>query len=403
MPKAPPPPKSPTKKSVIIDYTAHISARLRAIRASLSLPTTFPRPSVGPNEVIAGIRMYHGVTHNVDGPLHTRFDQLGRLFYVVCNKKSAAPSIRIIWEDVPVPRAALEADTELIRLLELRSAVQGNGGSSQSAAPSPSGCSTSAPTPSGSSTSRSFASRYSASRSSASRSSVSRSSNTGSSPLPPEPAERVSAAGPSTRQAISLRLTELMSAPAALGVDAPSTLPAQSDDEVEFVGFVHPNGDVLPQRPARRLADDEVEFVGFAHPNGDVLPERPARRLAGKLKDAVQGSTGGAGLAKDSGPTPPKSIMITIIAWAANSYEHTTVKLSVESGHLITLNSVTEALRTLQLSKISDLDRYIPGKGWARILMNTPFRVRDGDIVSLKPSALKVIQNFEIHAPHFSP
>ncbi|KAJ3767147.1 hypothetical protein FB446DRAFT_350877 [Lentinula raphanica] len=391
MPKAPPSPKTPTRRAVIVDYTTHILARLRAIRASLSLPTSLPRPSVGPNEVLAGMRMYHGVTHNVNGPLHSRFDQLGRLFFVVCNKKSAPPSIRIIWDDVSIPRAALEADADLIQLLELRSDVQGSGRGSQSAASTPSGCSPSVSTTSRSPTSRSSTSRSLTSRSLTSRSSTSHSltsrsstssstthsSNTGSSPLPPEPPERVAAAERLIRSSISQRLAQLMSVPARVGVSAsaPSTCPVDSDDE--------------------------VEFVGFGHPNGDVLPHRPARRLAGKLKDTAQGSTSGDSLAKNNGPTPPNSIMITIIAWEANSYKHTTVKLPVESGQFITLNSVPEAIQYLQLSEIPELDRYIPGTGWARILMDTLFKVRDGDAVSLKPSSLQNIQNFDIHVAHF--
>ncbi|KAJ3765742.1 hypothetical protein FB446DRAFT_794759 [Lentinula raphanica] len=390
MPKAPPAPKTPTKKATIDDLTARILSRLRAIRASLSLPNSAPRPSLEPNEVFAGMRIYHGVSHNVDGPLHTRFDQLSRFFSVVCDRKSSPGSIRIAWDDVSIPRAVLEADAELVRLLELRSAVQSN----RSVCSSPSGCSPPVSSSCGASTSRSSAScsstmypatsrlssrssaaRMSAARSSAARLSAERLSNSGSSPLPPEPLESVSAATlpTSSRVSISQRIAQLMSVPAVPATGSSSANPVQSDD-------------------------DEVEFVRFVPANRGARPEHPT---PGRVKDNVHKSSGGVLPATGTVPTPPNTIMLTIVAWAANSYKHTMVKLAIESGQFITLNMVSDALRTLQLSNISELDRFIPAKGWNRILRDTLFRARDGDIISLKPSALQVVQNFEVHAAHF--
>ncbi|KAJ3963282.1 hypothetical protein EV361DRAFT_957264 [Lentinula raphanica] len=53
---------------------------------------------------------------------------------------------------------------------------------------------------------------------------------------------------------------------------------------------------------------------------------------------------------------------------------------------------VSKVLQRLRLDINSDLDRFIPGRGWTPILMNTLFMVKDGDVVSLKSSTTSYIR-----------
>ncbi|KAJ3764516.1 hypothetical protein FB446DRAFT_796092 [Lentinula raphanica] len=94
-------------------------------------------------------------------------------------------------------------------------------------------------------------------------------------------------------------------------------------------------------------------------------------------------------------------ITVTILAWTKESYRQTTATLAVGNGHCMTLSLVTRALNELFDGRAdsSHLERFVPHKGWLPILLNTPFVVNDGDIISLKPTAT-VVDNWHIHVAH---
>ncbi|KAJ3964099.1 hypothetical protein EV361DRAFT_956281, partial [Lentinula raphanica] len=152
----------------------------------------------------------------------------------------------------------------------------------------------------------------------------------------------------------------------------------RSDDEVQFIGIRPANSN----RTIRPDSDDEVEFLGIRPANRNIQPEHVENKN------------------ETTSSSPDPSISITLVAWNVDSHEHTTAKLPLQNGQFMMLSMVPEALRTLQLSNVARLDRYIPGKGWTRILMDTLFKIYDGDVVSLKPSTVQHVNNFEIHASH---
>ncbi|KAJ3817831.1 hypothetical protein F5880DRAFT_1511458 [Lentinula raphanica] len=181
----------------------------------------------------------------------------------------------------------------------------------------------------------------------------------------------------------------------------------ESEDEVQFIG----------SRPANRIArqesDNEIEYVDFPPANGTARQEsdneieylgfRPANVIARQESDNEIEYLGFRPANRNIATTSSQdfSIIVTIVAWKEDSHEHTSVKLALQNGQFIMLSMmVPEALRTLQLSNVPSLDRYIPEKGWKHILMNTLFKVSDGDVVSLKPSTVQHIKNFKVHASH---
>ncbi|KAJ3764994.1 hypothetical protein FB446DRAFT_709826, partial [Lentinula raphanica] len=167
-----------------------------------------------------------------------------------------------------------------------------------------------------------------------------------------------------------VRLRNLRTPPTLSGTTltrpANGTARQESDNEIEYLGFRPANV------TARQESDNEIEYLGF----------RPANR----------------NIATTS--SQDFSITVTIVAWKEDSHEHTSVKLALQNGQFMMLSMVPEALRTLQLSNVPSLDRYIPEKGWKRILMNTLFKVSNGDIVSLKPSTVQHVKDFKVHASH---
>ncbi|KAJ3964941.1 hypothetical protein EV361DRAFT_940829 [Lentinula raphanica] len=137
--------------------------------------------------------------------------------------------------------------------------------------------------------------------------------------------------------------------------------------------------------------DDEVEFIGFLHPNGTVQPERPA-----KARTSVSGSSRGNQRSARVAPF----ITINIIFWFPDKYELKAVRLPLASGQYMKLSMVSKVLEELELDIHDDLDRYIPNKGWNLILLDTLFKVQDGDVLNLKYSAVHNIRNFDIHITH---
>lgn len=75
------------------------------------------------------------------------------------------------------------------------------------------------------------------------------------------------------------------------------------------------------------------------------------------------------------------------------------VKISVVPGTFITLGE--HLLKHLSaLRSTPSIDRYIPMSGvWREIKWNTPFSVRDGSVIAVKPSGVTLI-DWDIHAPH---
>ncbi|KAJ3774061.1 hypothetical protein FB446DRAFT_844274 [Lentinula raphanica] len=97
----------------------------------------------------------------------------------------------------------------------------------------------------------------------------------------------------------------------------------------------------------------------------------------------------------------PKGITVTILAWTKESYRQITTNLNIGNGHCMTLSMVTSTFADLFEGDAdsSNLERFVPHKGWFPILLNTPFVVNEGDIISLKHTATQV-NDWHIHVPH---
>ncbi|KAJ3776406.1 hypothetical protein FB446DRAFT_785105, partial [Lentinula raphanica] len=144
--------------------------------------------------------------------------------------------------------------------------------------------------------------------------------------------------------------------------------------------------------------DDEVIFVGYLHPNGAVLPDRPVRQVK---HSSDKGNTNSGGNSLNTTPSIViLSITVNIMVWATDTFQHRAVKLPLASGQYMRLSMVSKVLRRLGLDINGELDRFIRGTGWTPILMNTLFMVNDGDVVPLKPSTVREIRDFEIQMAH---
>ncbi|KAJ3831489.1 hypothetical protein F5878DRAFT_667497 [Lentinula raphanica] len=372
-------------------HTKKIVARLIAIRTSRSMTMNPPEPMINPaNESIVGKSIFNGSTREVNSPLHPDFRKLGTIFWVV--EKNIAPAVNdaeedglpteqdvqakgpptqksIVYDTASIPIEVLLADRALMRYLELRGSVR-------------------------------------------TLSRGSRGSVTPSSSLPSSPSRRRTASVSSTpvrRTKASIPSTpgHRTSAPAT-----PSVSPFPVTPDLSRVLVPSTPVTASPNVAARRLAptdsarqvnddDDEVEFVGFVHPNGAILPYRPVRQVKHSSSSGKSNATAGSTLVN---PTPSivlLSITVHIIVWAAENFKHQAVQLPLASGQYMRLSMVSKVLRRLGLDIEGEIDRFIRGgRGWTPILMNTLFMVNDGDVVPLKSSAVQETPDMEIQMVH---
>ncbi|KAJ3764779.1 hypothetical protein FB446DRAFT_710020, partial [Lentinula raphanica] len=293
--------------------------------------------------------------------LHPSFHKLGKVVFVFKNLQNPKAEKRRVMEKDSIPVEALLADVDLMRHLGMRAA----------AANSPR--------------------------------KVSRgSSSSGSSPLPSSPPTPASMTlTPSTSVNSRLRVTPGMSRVVTPTTD-PAVVPARSLNTTNRLA-----PPVISDRDDP--SDDEVEFIGFGHADGAIRPERPLRQVSQQNVNArlavggrlpVGGSVGGS----HSSVVVASSITLIIVVWTRTAYKLQAVKLPLQSGQYMKLSMISKDLRNMCLDFIdidADLDRYIPNKGqWALILMETLFKVQDGDVVNLKSSAVHDIPNFDIHVAH---
>ncbi|KAJ3764541.1 hypothetical protein FB446DRAFT_796053, partial [Lentinula raphanica] len=309
--------------------------------------------------------LFNGSTREVNSPLHPDFGKLGTIFWVIektpvekdleeggppaeeiVEKNDSSVEKVILYDTASIPIEVLLADRALMRHLEQRASVRTLRGS--------------------------------------------RGSSTFSSPPSASLAHRMTASVPSTP--VRRTTASIASSPSPFPVTpdtsrvlVPST-PAPASDNVV-------RGSLVPTNAGRRCDDndddDEVEFVGFLHPNGAILPDRPVDQRKPRSASGNANTNGGN-----------RTITINIVAWAADTFKHEAVKLPLASGQYMRLSMVSKVLQRLRLDINSDLDRFIPGRGWTPILMNTLFMVKDGDVVSLKSSTVHEIRDFEIQMAH---
>ncbi|KAJ3773617.1 hypothetical protein FB446DRAFT_702953 [Lentinula raphanica] len=297
--------------------TRMIVDRLMFLRASRSMSMNPPCPRFDPKtEKVARKDLFHGASDNVNGPLHPGFWKLGKLFFVVTKLKPAPEDkAQIVFEEASIPAAVLLADSDLLRHLDRRATLKN-----------------------------------------ISRRKVTRGiSSSGSSSLPSSP-----------------------TTPRSSATSSPSTPPPARSNVV-----VNPGRAQSP--------DDEVEFIGFLHPNGTVQPERPAKARA---------SVGGSSRINQRSARVAPIITINIIVWFPDTHNLEAVRLPLASGQYMKLSMVSKVLQKLELDIHEDLDRYTPDKGWNPILLDTLFKVQDGDVLNLKYSAVHDIRNFDIHITH---
>ncbi|KAJ3766493.1 hypothetical protein FB446DRAFT_794046 [Lentinula raphanica] len=333
------------------EHTKKIVARLIAIQTSRSMTMFPPKPMINPaHESIVRKGIFNGSTHEVNSPLHPDFRKLGTIFWVV--EKNIPPAVTnaeengfpaeqdveakgpparksIVYDTASIPIEVLLADRALMRYLELRGSVRTLGrGSRGSATPN-------------SSLPSSPARRRTASVSST-------------------PVRRTNAAIPSTP---SHRTS-------AAGTPSASTFPVTPDLSRVLVpltpGTASPNvaaGRLAPTDSARQANDDddEVEFVGFVHPDGAILPDRPVRQVKHNNSSGKANTTPGSNLVN---PTPSiviLSITVHIVVWAAENFKHQAVHLPLASGQYMRLSMVSKVLRRLGLDIEGELDRFIRG------------------------------------------
>ncbi|KAJ3710095.1 hypothetical protein C8R42DRAFT_648973 [Lentinula raphanica] len=114
-------PKTPSKAARVKQYTADILSELHALRRTVGYPANEPscnEPALQPGEFIAKCQLYHGVSHNVDGPLHNKFESLGRFMWVI--KRPGQKEARFVVEPNRIPFEKLVANQNLLSLLMLR-------------------------------------------------------------------------------------------------------------------------------------------------------------------------------------------------------------------------------------------------------------------------------------------
>ncbi|KAJ3710999.1 hypothetical protein C8R42DRAFT_648420 [Lentinula raphanica] len=393
MPKVTSTPKSSPKTSTRDLKQAHtkkIVARLMAIRASRSMTMYPPEPVIDPNVgTIVRKGLFNGSTHEVNSPLHPEFRKLGMIFWVV---EKVAPDgaegekkeAHIIYDTAVIPVTALLADRSLMRYLELRAAVRTfskgphGGSSSNSSLPS-------------SPDTRSTASVPSSALPFPVTPDMSRTLDPSTPNTSPAPGATASVSSFSSSLAVTPGLSRV------LVPSTPDTVMDTAARDVSTSRFASSN------KGCQHDEDDEVEFVGFLHPSGAILPERPAPQVTRRKQSHTARKANANAGGNSADPTPvivASSITVNIVAWAADTFKHQAVKLPLASGQYMRLSMVSKVLRRLQLDINGELDRFIPKRGWTPILMDTLFMVQDGDVVSLKSSAVQEIRDFEIQMAH---
>ncbi|KAJ3834036.1 hypothetical protein F5878DRAFT_645461 [Lentinula raphanica] len=378
--------------------TRMIVDRLMFLRASRSMSMNPPCPRFDPKtEKVARKDLFHGASDNVNGPLHPGFWKLGKLFFVVTKLKPAPEDkAQIVFEEASIPAAVLLADSDLLRHLDRRATLKNISRRKVTRGISSSGSSS---LPSSPTTPRSSATSSPSTPRSSATSSCSTPVNP-STPLPlPVTPGMSTVLVPSTPSAVAPARSNAIADSSKRSVNPGR---AQSpNDEVEFVSTVlvpSTPGAVAPARsnvvvnPGRAQSpDDEVEFIGFLHPNGTVQPERPAKARA---------SVGGSSRINQRSARVAPIITINIIVWFPDTHNLEAVRLPLASGQYMKLSMVSKVLQKLELDIHEDLDRYTPDKGWNPILLDTLFKVQDGDVLNLKYSAVHDIRNFDIHITH---
>ncbi|KAJ3755918.1 hypothetical protein EV360DRAFT_85455 [Lentinula raphanica] len=376
-------------------HNKKIIARLVAIRASRSMTMDPPEPLINPaRESIVRKGLYNGSTHEVNSPLHPDFRKLGTIFWVIekngpvvekdieeddppaekdVKKDSRLARKSIVYDTASIPIEVLLADRALMRYLDMRASVRTSHGSAAS----------------NSSPQSSPARRMTTSVSST----PARHTNAS---VPSTPARHTNASVPSTPARHTTASVPSTLAHCTSASVPPSASPFPVTPNLSRV--LVPSSPVTASHNAATNAgpdddDDEIEFVGFLHPNGAVLPDRPVRR--------VKGNTNSGGNPLNRTPSIViLSITVHMVVWAADMFKHRAVKVPLASGQYMRLSMVSDVLQRLGVDINGELDRFIRGVGWTPILMNTLFMVNDGDVVPLKSSAVREIRDFEIQMTH---
>ncbi|KAJ3978603.1 hypothetical protein F5890DRAFT_1560039 [Lentinula detonsa] len=98
-----------------------------------------------------------------------------------------------------------------------------------------------------------------------------------------------------------------------------------------------------------------------------------------------------------------KFFTLSLIVWTKEDepYNKTTVQISRRHGANVCLSDLSNSsIKSVGLTNASCVDRYIPGRGWRKILFDTLFPIHDGDLIALKLSSVGRIKDWDIHLEH---
>ncbi|KAJ3994817.1 hypothetical protein F5050DRAFT_1833146 [Lentinula boryana] len=98
-----------------------------------------------------------------------------------------------------------------------------------------------------------------------------------------------------------------------------------------------------------------------------------------------------------------KFFTLLLVVWTKEDepYNKTTVQIPSRHGANVCLSDLSNSsIKSVGLTNASCVDRYIPGRGWRKILFDTLFPIHDGDLIALKLSSVGRIKDWDIHVEH---
>ncbi|KAE9393535.1 hypothetical protein BT96DRAFT_999400 [Gymnopus androsaceus JB14] len=355
-------PRTPNLRSHVTPNPATKTAQRRAnrdniqqllynIRRTAGLTKSFRRPVLGNGEYAKFKPLvFTGDTDNFNSSDHPHFADLGRLYYPVLRSNQL---FRLIWEPQWIPLCHLQASDELLSLLlacELLRAIPRTGSKSKE--------------------------------------------KEGSSSLTSAASVSHSNTNPSSRSSNSVASSSRDRR------SAMTTLVISDDDgdsniEIVDVSNVLMRRATLSSLPADSSPAPKCKLLRDATSNAQrdrFIAEAMSSSPVSSDKDEVEQHLRTKAVAQTS-------VTLYVFTDTKSDLCPIDVKLGIAPGSFISLGAYLEK-QLVGLKSARSIDRYIAVTGvWREIKWNTPFVVRNGSIIALKPSNV-TLKDWHIHAPH---
>ncbi|KAJ3978635.1 hypothetical protein F5890DRAFT_1559970 [Lentinula detonsa] len=198
-----------------------------------------------------------------------------------------------------------------------------------------------------------------------------------------------------------------LSRPATLtGLDHHTSSPAKSSSPAPFP--LHLLGDESDDESDSRTAnsDKEIEIVSVTPVDERVVPTRTHQNRKARYNQEwlARGdvSTSSSDFDEVEQLLVSKAALwsnISVVLWTKNDCMQQRVAKVSSASTFISLSMIANRLSSMGLSPGVDIERYISGKGWKKILWDTPFPIDERTLVALKLTGIEVT-DWDVHVEH---